>query len=973
MRGAGDLLRVWCALAAALAFPATAVADGALENTWTRHGFAEAKALAVLDADGSGEPELIYGGRKLAALPATGPAGRAPVWTMPWSIAEPTILVGTDNSWTTGLATHEVTGDGVDDLFVTTSDTDAYLVDGATGDRVWHRWKTGGGISFGFAQIDAPGDAVPDLFPGGGNSAYSGATGELLWTATDVPKPARSVASARLNAGPERDVVLAITPPSGNVAAPSVYGYAADGTKLWGVTTVSVVRSLGAGDLDGDGRDETVAGTYNGTLVAISPTGTVLWTTSVGDGPVDELTVGDADGDGNAEIFAMTSSQTGEEAAFHVAALDGTSAAMWRHPVGEYIRTLELEQLDGDAPLELLVGAGRMLKSPTLGSALALETGLAVVSRERWRVPTHEAVLSFARIGDRIYFSSAEGKLHAVDRVSGQSADGSWLSGSYVWALSAGDVGGDGRSEVARGDDMGHYALTGTDGAERWSHRLDGGNNSQVNGVAFGDADGAPGDEVAAVGQRFDLGDGVAELVAGDGRLLWSVQLEEPLDSVRLADVDGDGRDEVIVAGGVLEPSCVVAALDEHDGSVLWRTPISGCLDADIDVGDVDGDGSPEIAYGELTLADPPYAALLRADGTPIWSFPVSDQIHWVRVVDGAMLAGGYGNSAMGAISRRAAADGSVVWRTMLPDDPDLGSGSRFSTQVPDRDGDGFDEIAVAADDGAVYLLSGADGATVWSSRLEPADLDFIQRHQAGPLTYLTPRPGAEPRLVAGQWSIRRPRGHVFSLDLDGAVLGSHMVLGKGIGAATLDLGRGAQGAAVGAGLGVYGYDACPGCPPPPEPTPAPTITPIPTPDLTPTPTATPTPAPTATATPTPSPRPESPRTRPPGTVENVVLPAPARDLRVSLRARRSRARPLRLTTSDAARVNLVLRRCRQRCRVVGQRVMVVPAGRTTITARSLAGRKRLPRGRYLARLVVIDSAAKGRAASPLQRRFKLR
>jgi len=100
---------------------------------------------------------------------------------------------------------------------------------------------------------------------------------------------------------------------------------------------------------------------------------------------------------------------------------------------------------------------------------------------------------------------------------------------------------------------------------------------------------------------------------------------------------------------------CEVRALDETDGSTIWRTPISQCLAAFLDVGDADGDGRPEIAYGELTLFDQPFAALLNADGTKRWSRAISEQLFWVRVTAGGMpWRSGWPTAGSGASSARA-------------------------------------------------------------------------------------------------------------------------------------------------------------------------------------------------------------------------------------------------------------------------------------------------------------------------------
>ena len=162
-------------------------------------------------------------------------------------------------------------------------------------------------------------------------------------------------------------------------------------------------------------------------------------------------------------------------------------------------------------------------------------------------------------------------------------------------------------------------------------------------------------------------------------------------------------------------------------------------------------------------------------------------------------------------MTRRTAA-GEVVWSTDFADDDDYGSASRFGTRIPDQTGDGVFEIAASGDEGAVHLLDGATGEELWVTRLEPADLPFVQRHQAGPLVYIPPQRGRDAVLIAAQHGTHRKRAQIFALGLDGQVLGSTPTEGEAHGAVPVRFRGGVKGAVVGAGLGLYAVDVCPGC-----------------------------------------------------------------------------------------------------------------------------------------------------------------
>lgn len=124
------------------------------------------------------------------------------------------------------------------------------------------------------------------------------------------------------------------------------------------------------------------------------------------------------------------------------------------------------------------------------------------------------------------------------------------------------------------------------------------------------------------------------------------------------------------------------------DGTVVWRVPLYVNSEDGIAMGDVDGDGVPELAvntYGEILLLD--------ASGTQLWSV-ATRQVEAGAVVmadldaDGAYELIAYGNSGLRILSGR---DG-----TLLSEDSSIYSGMSYaSPAVADIDGDGSAEIVV--------------------------------------------------------------------------------------------------------------------------------------------------------------------------------------------------------------------------------------------------------------------------------------
>ena len=95
---------------------------------------------------------------------------------------------------------------------------------------------------------------------------------------------------------------------------------------------------------------------------------------------------------------------------------------------------------------------------------------------------------------------------------------------------------------------------------------------------------------------------GVYVYSGDDGRLLWSAAGGAGIESTTpaIGDLDGDGFPEVIIAG-----LTQTVALHGADGSVYWTGPASADVKAACGatgVGDLDGDGAPEVYFGRMIL-----------------------------------------------------------------------------------------------------------------------------------------------------------------------------------------------------------------------------------------------------------------------------------------------------------------------------------------------------------------------------------
>jgi hypothetical protein len=245
--------------------------------------------------------------------------------------------------------------------------------------------------------------------------------------------------------------------------------------------------------------------------------------------------------------------------------------------------------------------------------------------------------------------------------------------------------------------------------------------------------------------QSQDPASAVLRAVAGDsGADVFSItgQGLEPTSGLAAADLDRDGTIEIVAVTRERAKAFTSA------GQLLWTSPPIGAhIDGDSDnpaIGDMDGDGSPEIVVGR---------AILRADGTlrgagahgigstelnaGTTSFPVDLDADGIQEVitgnaaydpegqaiwsngedDGYVAVADFDHDGRGEVVvsdggglRLQAGDGTVLWRRPIPGAFVRAYGG--PPTVADFDGDGEPEIGVAANN--TYTVFDGDGTELW-------------------------------------------------------------------------------------------------------------------------------------------------------------------------------------------------------------------------------------------------------------------
>lgn len=804
-----------------------------LRTDWKRVGSGEAFALAAADFDGDGQVEVAVGGRRTSVVRQ---GSLEPVWIDGWFPAEDdSVLMNGENDWAEALAV--VPRDGAPPALLScNSRGDAHLRDGATGAVLWGKSLD---LEFPYCDVLAmigPEDA-PLFVPRFGATAYDARTGEEVWTA-DLPRPPAFVVPARIAgepmglvtvSDPEADDVQPASGASVNASKtipPWVHSLSADGKVRWSVSLgqKDYLAAVGAGDLSGSGADAPIIGMWDGRLVAFDDGGSVRWEKSFplfGKEPArtfyQALFARDVDGDGRDEIIAVIadgkSSNTSNGAGL-VLALSADGEELWRQPFTRPVEHASLAVLAGEDVL--LLGLGPRDRS---FAAQALALRLAPDAEKRFAVELNvpHAVYSMAVIpdagGDRLAIGSIDGRLRVVE-ASGASA---WGAYTTTWIQGMTEVpGGDAGDMVAFGDEFATVALVDSSGELVWARPMGVQTTGMVTAIAAGElGDGRGPSIVAAAFVADPVGMGLVEIHTSKEERVRSIRLPGIPHALAIGrDLGGHPAIFVLQGFGASEKDCRLDAFAGADLTPLWDVALPVCARAGISVGDLDDDGVDELVIRmDAPGRDSAFLAVVGADGEIRDLHQESLQLSlWAHAVPGGVLSGGTAIGSQGFVEFRPMGGSRQGWRILVEPTTDesnprgtpITGSALFGILVPDRSGDGIDEVAISTAANAVLLLDGATGETLWSTAVESTALISSEKHLGGPLAFLPGFGDLPPALVMAQGSDHRSRSAAFALSLDGEIIGSVPLDAQAFDARVVRRNDDSFAAVVGAGHGLY-------------------------------------------------------------------------------------------------------------------------------------------------------------------------
>ena len=330
-------------------------ADGTLK--WTAPARYDVSPRALVDLDGDGTVEVIYGEGchcatgGLYLYVANGADG-----SLRWSWLNTFWGLGHEGTFASpSLA--DIDGDGVLDVLIPAMDRYFYALSGVDGSVLWKSAQFSHYMRTSPVMADLDGDGrleVTGFAESGMVRALDAATGATEWERDYGSIAAATPALGDLDGDGRPEIVFPVIGQPGDPGH-TVAVNAEDGSILWDNPTHDFsYRGPALADVDGDGLPDVIDGdSDNAVVVAYRGTdGTILWETPLAGGWASgPVVVADVDGDGALEVLA------GSDAGLNVLDL-ATGAMEWMWSAPRVRGEPWVADLTGDDNAEIIFGAG---------------------------------------------------------------------------------------------------------------------------------------------------------------------------------------------------------------------------------------------------------------------------------------------------------------------------------------------------------------------------------------------------------------------------------------------------------------------------------------------------------------------------------------------------------------------------------------------------------------------------------------
>ncbi|MEO6833798.1 MAG: FG-GAP-like repeat-containing protein [Chitinophagaceae bacterium] len=288
------------------------------------------------------------------------------------------------------------------------------------------------------------------------------------------------------------------------------------------------------------------------------------------------------------------------------------------------------------------------------------------------------------------------------------------------------DVDGDGKLDVIVPSSCNPktYCLDGKTGKVKWVCNTRGSDSPPT--IADIDGDGKP--EIL----HGEFGGYVICINGEDGSVAWEIAVDTDSwiqTAPTIVDLNNDGKLDFVVAtwNAVNRNANKVYAYRASDQKLLWTYPLSDVVYHGTAVGDLDGDGKPELVIGSYN--DTLYC-INGENGTTKWKYSLGNNF---AAAGPAVIADldddGQCEVVFSAWYKMTALDknGKVKWQTDIP-----GYGGSFrGPAVADVNNDRYKDVIFGTNTGHLIGLNGNDGSIIFDKnlRLNPADSLFDIDH----------------------------------------------------------------------------------------------------------------------------------------------------------------------------------------------------------------------------------------------------